>query len=45
MNGLELGTNEGNKLCLWYWIVLGTKLGSMGGLPLVTYDGLDLGCL
>ena len=38
-DGLDIGTDDGNALWLWYGKPLGKALGDMYGLSLGTYDG------
>ena len=42
VDGLEIGTNEGNKIVLGDGRVLGKTLGGMDRIPLGTYDGSDI---
>ena len=43
LDGLDLGTDDGNLLWLWDGKPIGTTLGSMDGFPYGKYDGADLG--
>ena len=43
LDGIELGTYDGNALWIWYGKPIGTTIVNLYGLTMGTYDGTYIG--